>query len=308
MNIEKNKKLYTPGTKIKCLKMEDDYPVEPGTIGEVEFVDDMGTIHVNWNDGRNLGLVVGVDSFEIVQEIKKDYIKRNVDFEIDSPLLRKELITPLRHKVEIAIEVSDKEYQDLLSDPFKSRDYIEDHLDEMYTNEDGLLHSILVYSPSNNDGILIESEGFNYPRYQSYINNVHDLLELNSIIKDGESIRYDKLKVLIVEPNIKPYTAIIENDLEVLQSLVGGYIETVYLSENAEIICNEEGKMLDLPANRRLGNDVIAGRFLIVGNDGSEHFTSLSDKDINNYLEEFSKLEVIDQREIQDKLHHTIVF
>ncbi len=145
MNIERIKKLYTTGTKVKCLKMEDDYPVKPGTIGEVEFVDDMGTIHVNWSDGRNLGLVVGVDDFELVEEIERDYIKKSVYFEIDSPVLRKELIAPLTHKVEIAIEVSDAEFNDLLSNPYTDRDYIEDHLGQMYSDENQLLNSILVY-------------------------------------------------------------------------------------------------------------------------------------------------------------------
>ena len=84
--------------------------------------------------------------------------------------------------------------------------------------------------------------------------------------------------------------------------MVGGYIDT------AEIIANEEGKILDLPANRRLGNDVIAGRFIIVGVDEGEHFKSLSQQDINKYTEQFQEIEMIDQSEVQKNMKFDIIF
>lgn len=42
---------------------DDPRPVEPGTRGTVRVVDDMGTIHMDWDNGRSLGLVPGEDSF-----------------------------------------------------------------------------------------------------------------------------------------------------------------------------------------------------------------------------------------------------
>lgn len=35
--------LYKPGTRVVVLKMDDPYPVEPGTQGSVDHVDDAGT-------------------------------------------------------------------------------------------------------------------------------------------------------------------------------------------------------------------------------------------------------------------------
>lgn len=29
----------------------------PGTLGTADFVDDMGTLHVHWDDGSHLGLI-----------------------------------------------------------------------------------------------------------------------------------------------------------------------------------------------------------------------------------------------------------
>lgn len=39
------------------LTIDDNVTVPPGTIGIVSDIDDGGTIHVNWENGRRLGLV-----------------------------------------------------------------------------------------------------------------------------------------------------------------------------------------------------------------------------------------------------------
>ena len=55
------------GDKVRCTRMMDDpRPVPPGFIGTVKNIDDIGTIHVVWQDGRFLGLVPGIDQFEII--------------------------------------------------------------------------------------------------------------------------------------------------------------------------------------------------------------------------------------------------
>lgn len=65
--IEWLKKRFPVGTRIKLISMEDQYnPVKPGTLGTVRAVDDMGTIHMNWDNGRTLGLIYGEDSFEVI--------------------------------------------------------------------------------------------------------------------------------------------------------------------------------------------------------------------------------------------------
>lgn len=78
------------------------------------------------------------------------------------------------------------------------------------------------------------------------------------------------------------------NSLESFQAAVGGYIEAVGLDANAVLLCNEEGKVIGLPANRRLDDDVIAGTFLIVGAEDGE-FRSLSDADAAHYAEKFAE-------------------
>ena len=61
------KEQYPPGTRIRLNSMEDPYaPIVPGTEGVVDFVDDIGTIHMKWNNGRSLGIVPGEDSFSVL--------------------------------------------------------------------------------------------------------------------------------------------------------------------------------------------------------------------------------------------------
>ena len=47
---------------------EDPHPIEPGTRGTVRHVDDIGTVHVDFDNGRRLGLVPGEDSFHKLKE------------------------------------------------------------------------------------------------------------------------------------------------------------------------------------------------------------------------------------------------
>lgn len=60
---------YPPGTRIMLLQMGDDpRPVEPNTRGTVRAVDDMGTLHCDFDNGRQLGIVPGEDSFRRLTE------------------------------------------------------------------------------------------------------------------------------------------------------------------------------------------------------------------------------------------------
>lgn len=300
--------LYPKGTRVECIKMEDTQAVPSGTQGTVEFIDDMGTIHVAWDNGQSLGLIPEEDAFIIIEQQLKTYEKSFVNLEVNAPIVRKDRLEPIKNLVNVAIKVSYSEYHDLLENPLVDRDYIKDHAQEMYQDDFKQNHCILVYCDEEPDGILIESEGYGYARYQGYVSNVHDLLLTNTYASLNREDRLSKIKVLVVEPQAKPYIAIIDNDLESLQAMVGGSIELVALSDSADLICNEEGKLLNLPANRRVGHDVIAGRFVIVGSDGGEHFTSLSQQDIEIYSNHFSNLEMIDQSEVHNNIKYDIHF
>ena len=63
---------YPAGTKIRLNHMDDPYaPIPDGTIGEVQYVDDAGNIHMKWENGRTLSLIEGADDFTIIKEAEK---------------------------------------------------------------------------------------------------------------------------------------------------------------------------------------------------------------------------------------------
>jgi RNase P/RNase MRP subunit p29 len=54
------------GKRVRLIKMVGDpYPVTPGTEGTVYNVGN-NVINVKWDNGRTLGIIYGVDKFEII--------------------------------------------------------------------------------------------------------------------------------------------------------------------------------------------------------------------------------------------------
>ena len=61
--LERLRQKYPPGTRIELVSMNDPYntTLQPGALGTVLCVDDIGTIHTSWDCGSSLGIVYGED-------------------------------------------------------------------------------------------------------------------------------------------------------------------------------------------------------------------------------------------------------
>lgn len=79
--VEMIKEKYPVGTRIRLEYMQDNYGLPSGMCGTVEYVDDEGQIGMNWDNGRTLSLVYGVDKFEIISEPRKALFKTKFDSE-----------------------------------------------------------------------------------------------------------------------------------------------------------------------------------------------------------------------------------
>ena len=65
--LENLRKQYPVGTKIQLISMRNEkYPILPGTIGEVTHIDDLGSIHMKWQNWLFSCLIPEVDSFKVV--------------------------------------------------------------------------------------------------------------------------------------------------------------------------------------------------------------------------------------------------
>ena len=108
------------------------------------------------------------------------------------------------------------------------------------------------------------------------------------------------MQVVVVEPKKKPVVQNIDPGLESMQKIVGGPIEAVYpFDEPVVLICNEEGKLLNLPLNRALRDDegtvydIISGTFfLCAAPPDSDRFAGLTDQQIKTYMERFDMPEM----------------
>jgi hypothetical protein len=110
-----------------------------------------------------------------------------------------------------------------------------------------------------------------------------------------------KIRALLVEVGEKPREVTIENSLGELQRIVQGRIEFYSLRGSlASIICNEEGKIIGMPGNRLVRNEIICGDFLVVGDNGYGETVSLTKNQTVKYSEKFKiPLEFSDQQ-VQD--------
>ena len=112
--------------------------------------------------------------------------------------------------------------------------------------------------------------------------------ERNSIMNENE------ITVLKVEPGKAPEQITIPNTLRAMQELVSGHIEIVDY-QGACLVCNEEGKMLGLEPNRRVGQDVI----FLANSDLEGNLCSLSPEDLIHFQQQFAQPETLTQKDVR---------
>lgn len=104
------------------------------------------------------------------------------------------------------------------------------------------------------------------------------------------------MQIVLVEPQKRAVVQDIDGTLEIMQRIVGGTIQAIYpFEEPVALICNDEGKLLDLPMNRTLRDengaiyDIVSGTFfLCAAPPDSDRFESLSDQQVKTYMERFA--------------------
>ncbi len=77
--LELIREQFPSGTRIRLIEMKDPYaPVPPGTEGVVTAVDDMGTLHMQWDNGRTLGVVPSEDNFTVIEKPQQPDIQNEL--------------------------------------------------------------------------------------------------------------------------------------------------------------------------------------------------------------------------------------
>ena len=82
---------------------------------------------------------------------------------------------PKKCAVEKVIEVSASEFKKFIENPMKRNYYLPQYKDLMGYYDDSY-HGVLFVNMENGDGLLVNSEGYDYARYSQYIPNASDLI------------------------------------------------------------------------------------------------------------------------------------
>ena len=106
----------------------------------------------------------------------------------------------------------------------------------------------------------------------------------------------NRMNILLLEPSKRPRSAVITGTLQSMQQVVDGPIQAVYpFAEPVALICNEEGKLRNLPWNRALRDeagqiyDIVAGTcFLCAVPPDADSFAGLTDAQLETFTRQFA--------------------
>ena len=77
------------------------------------------------------------------------------------------------------VELPPGEFRKFKEDLLQAQPFIMEHASEMYMDEHGVTHGMLVLCAGIDDGILVNSEGFAYARYAAYLSGARTLSLMN---------------------------------------------------------------------------------------------------------------------------------
>lgn len=77
--------------------------------------------------------------------------------------------------VEKVIELSENEYLHFYHNLLENCSFLKENADLMYQDTDGIRHCLLVLGENQDDGILIDAQGYDYARYTAYLPNARNI-------------------------------------------------------------------------------------------------------------------------------------
>ena len=120
------------------------------------------------SEGDRVGLTFVLDYMDDLKEEIKQLreniatIKPTEKLKLNAMLWRKpETLEPRSYKVSEVIVVSDSEFRDVMKNSLEDREYL--------SGRHGEDTCVLLLSNSGDDGILVDTQGCNYPRYATFI-------------------------------------------------------------------------------------------------------------------------------------------
>ena len=85
--------------------------------------------------------------------------------------------------------MNDKEFEMFSKNLLSEQSFIADRKDEMYIDSAGKIHGVLALNIDSGDGILIDSQGYDYPRYAAFIPNIKLYIDRQISMVAGQMIK-----------------------------------------------------------------------------------------------------------------------
>ena len=121
-------------------------------------------------------------------------------FETRGIFLRKEdKLSVQKCIIEAVITIPESEFKEFQNSLYERQSFILDNLDKMYVGKSGEFHTILVVGDESSDGVLVESEGYDYGRCVSFLPEAKAFLKrkmeemTDKIITDRRNANSDEL-------------------------------------------------------------------------------------------------------------------
>jgi len=77
--LEARRAQFKVGCRVELVSMNDPYTkLKPGVQGRVEFIDDIGTVHISWDNGSTLGTAYGEDHIKLAPTPIPDAVREQI--------------------------------------------------------------------------------------------------------------------------------------------------------------------------------------------------------------------------------------
>ena len=99
-------------------------------------------------------------------------------------------------------------FEDVLKNPMRDYTFIQENIEQMHCDSNGIYHCLLLTGEGRNDGLLVESEGYGYCRYASHVPNVSGLITPISSLKDLLHLHWEDIHLMHKDVEIEPATIV----------------------------------------------------------------------------------------------------
>jgi len=135
--------------------------------------------------------------------------------------------------VEKTIELSGEQFDLFSQGLLRDWDFIKENTHLMRFGRDGAYHCLLVIGEGRQDGILVQSEGYDYARYAGHVPHVHSIIAMDRYpALAGLCRKLTEMADYIVEEGMKPAPGegrafISMDDLEAMSGINVAYNGTI---------------------------------------------------------------------------------